>query len=232
MLQKDLRLSRRELLAVSATGALASVLAACGTAPQASAPSSGGQAQPTTSPVSPATEAAILGDPPAMDPVFTTATITSNVSSHIFEGLFARGADYAPKLMLAESYDASADGLTHTFKLRKGVQFHNGKEMDSEDVQASMQRWLEIGPIQIQPTDRNIVISETGTISVRECSYANSSSTRGKLRLVGFAQGQRLQKDGSSLFAAPTDLTQCATSIDVAAGHVSSSTSSIAAAVP
>ena len=158
MLQKDLRLSRREVLALSATSALASVLAACGTAPQAAAPSSAGQAQPSgAQPTTAATaaggtpkkggtlKAAILGDPPAIDPVFTTATITSNVSSHLFEGLFARGADYGPKPMLAETYDASADGLTHTFKLRKGVPFHNGKEMDSEDVQASMQRWLEIG---------------------------------------------------------------------------------------
>jgi flagellar basal-body rod protein FlgF len=62
------------------------------------------------------------------------------------------------------------------------------------------------GPIQIQPTDRNIVISETGTITVREGSNANTSSTRGKLRLVGFVQPQRLQKEGSSLFSAPANL--------------------------
>ncbi len=35
---------------------------------------------------------------------------------------------------LAESWEASADAAQWTFKLRKGVEFHNGKTMDAEDV--------------------------------------------------------------------------------------------------
>jgi peptide/nickel transport system substrate-binding protein len=35
---------------------------------------------------------------------------------------------------LAESWDATKDAATWTFKLRKGVEFHNGKTMDAEDV--------------------------------------------------------------------------------------------------
>ncbi len=38
---------------------------------------------------------------------------------------------------LAESWDASADAATWTFKLRQGVEFHNGKTMTAEDVVAS-----------------------------------------------------------------------------------------------
>jgi MarR-like DNA-binding transcriptional regulator SgrR of sgrS sRNA len=34
-----------------------------------------------------------------------------------------------------------------TFILRRGVRFHNGKEMTSEDVVASLKRWREVsGP--------------------------------------------------------------------------------------
>jgi flagellar basal-body rod protein FlgF len=59
------------------------------------------------------------------------------------------------------------------------------------------------GPIQLQNTDANISIAEDGTIRVREGSNSRSDSERGRLRLVRFEQVGRLQKDGSSLFAAP-----------------------------
>ena len=38
---------------------------------------------------------------------------------------------------LAESWDATGDAITWTFKLRQGVEFHNGKTMDANDVVAS-----------------------------------------------------------------------------------------------
>src|SRR5699024_2242707 len=50
--------------------------------------------------------------------------------------------NFESKPMLAESVEMREDGLTYTFELREGVKFHNGKEMTSEDVEASMNRWL------------------------------------------------------------------------------------------
>ena len=39
-----------------------------------------------------------------------------------------------PRPELAESWDATPDAKRWTFKLRKGVEFHNGKSLDAEDV--------------------------------------------------------------------------------------------------
>jgi flagellar basal-body rod protein FlgF len=55
------------------------------------------------------------------------------------------------------------------------------------------------GPVQFQAEDRNITIARDGTVSVPE-------GARGRLRIVTFANAQRLQKDSTSTFAAPADM--------------------------
>src|SRR5882724_12057459 len=83
-----------------------------------------------------------LGEPPTLDAHWTTASITETLTNHLYEGLYTLDDDNKPIPMLAESFPAvSKDELTYTFKLRHGIKFHNGKEMTSEDVVASLLRW-------------------------------------------------------------------------------------------
>jgi peptide/nickel transport system substrate-binding protein len=86
-----------------------------------------------------------IGEPPTLDPSATTVGITSNIGMAIFETLFAFDASWQPQPLLVESHAVSADGRTHTVKLRRGVAFHNGKEMSAEDVVASLVRWGKVG---------------------------------------------------------------------------------------
>jgi peptide/nickel transport system substrate-binding protein len=86
---------------------------------------------------------AIDAQPPTLDPQISTTTATKEIARQVFETLLVLNPKYEVEPMLAESYEKSSDGLTYTFHLRKGVKFHNGKEMTAEDVVASMNRWLE-----------------------------------------------------------------------------------------
>ena len=60
--------------------------------------------------------------------------------SAVGEYLCLDGEDLALKPMLAESWSPNADGTVWTFKIRKGVKFHNGNEMTAADVAASINR--------------------------------------------------------------------------------------------
>jgi peptide/nickel transport system substrate-binding protein len=45
-----------------------------------------------------------------------------------------------PNRSLAEKWSVSADGLTWTFSIRRGVKFHNGQELTSKDVKLTFDR--------------------------------------------------------------------------------------------
>ena len=55
---------------------------------------------------------------------------TDAVVLHVVEGLVAYGEDASIQPLLAETFAISEDGRTYTFRLRKGVKFHNGAERD------------------------------------------------------------------------------------------------------
>src|SRR5713101_7031602 len=78
-----------------------------------------------------------------MDPhaVFDVGRVA--VRLNLYDGLY-RWLDNPPKLepWLAESHTVSPDGLTYTFKLRRGAKFHDGAEVTAEDVRYSTERIL------------------------------------------------------------------------------------------
>jgi peptide/nickel transport system substrate-binding protein len=84
---------------------------------------------------------AIAGEPPALDPGFTTAGITASTMWHVFEGLLTRSGRHAPLPHLAERYDVDQEGTHFIFHLRKGVPFHNDQEFTAADAAASLKRW-------------------------------------------------------------------------------------------
>ncbi len=87
----------------------------------------------------------MIGEPPSVaDAMFTTTTVTADITRQMYEGLFTKDAKFGAKPMLVDSYTLSPDGLHYEFVLRKGVKFHNGKELTSADVIASLKRWAAL----------------------------------------------------------------------------------------
>ena len=90
---------------------------------------------------------AMVGEPQSLDPMASTADLVGTIMQHVYEPLFTFDANWAIQPMLAAAQPTvSADGKTYAIELRKGVKLHNGRELDAEDVVASLKRWLEMTP--------------------------------------------------------------------------------------
>jgi peptide/nickel transport system substrate-binding protein len=85
----------------------------------------------------------VQGDPVALDPHSTSLTATNHIVEHIYGRLVTIDATLSPKPDLAESWEIAPDGLVYTFKLRKGVKFHNGQTLVAGDVKYSYERVLD-----------------------------------------------------------------------------------------
>jgi len=65
---------------------------------------------------------------------------------------------------LAESWRESADGLTYEFKLRRGLRFHNGDPVTTEDVKFSYERYRGAGAKELQARVRQVDIVDPLTV--------------------------------------------------------------------
>lgn len=85
-----------------------------------------------------------VGDPANLE----SGNITDGNSIYVQQQIYDRLIDFEPgttKLVpgLATEWSASDDGLTWTFKLRDGVQFHDGTPFNAEAVKVNFERWWD-----------------------------------------------------------------------------------------
>ncbi|MCH2308176.1 MAG: peptide ABC transporter substrate-binding protein [SAR202 cluster bacterium] len=83
----------------------------------------------------------VLGsDPPTLDPHMTSDTTSAFYVVEIFSGLVSIDTNLQLVPEIAESWKVSPDGKTYTFKLKRGVKFHNGKTVRAQDFKWSLER--------------------------------------------------------------------------------------------
>jgi peptide/nickel transport system substrate-binding protein len=84
---------------------------------------------------------AMVLEPPGMDPTTApAAAIGEIVHYNVLEGLTKINVDGSVVPLLAESWTMDPDGKSYTFKLRRGVKFHDGEAFDATDVKFSFER--------------------------------------------------------------------------------------------
>lgn len=84
------------------------------------------------------------GEPPTIHPIMSTDLYASKVQALVGETLARRDLntyEWTPRI--AERWEIAKDNKTFTFFLRKGVKFHDGKDLTAEDVKFSFDAIFE-----------------------------------------------------------------------------------------
>ena len=84
--------------------------------------------------------AAMAGDAISLDPHDTNDNLSYGIEGTMYEGLVGFDQDMKVVPVLAESWTASDDAKTFTFKLRKGIKFHTGEDLNAAAVKKSFAR--------------------------------------------------------------------------------------------
>jgi glutathione transport system substrate-binding protein len=84
--------------------------------------------------------AAVASTFTTMDPYDANDTLSQAVVKSFYQGLFGFDKDMKMVPVLAESWQASKDGLTYTVKLKKGIKFHDGTDFNAEAVKVNFDR--------------------------------------------------------------------------------------------
>jgi len=125
-------------------------VAAPTTAPQPTSPPPATSAPPAASPTTAVKQPKSGGtltigtnqDAVGFDPHVTNATASVRILENIYSGLLRFNEKLEVQPDAAESYTVDSP-TQYTFKLRKGVKFHNGREVKAADVKYSIERILD-----------------------------------------------------------------------------------------
>jgi peptide/nickel transport system substrate-binding protein len=98
-------------------------------------------AAPVTAQAQTTLKVALHSDLKIIDPIWTTALITTHHGQMVYDTLFAVDDKLETKPQMVDKWEVSPDKLTYTFTLRDGLEWHDGTPVTAEDCVASIKRW-------------------------------------------------------------------------------------------
>jgi peptide/nickel transport system substrate-binding protein len=78
----------------------------------------------------------------SLDAVAGTQYVVRNAAVMIWDTLYGVDSTTTPRPQMADSHEVNADFTVWTFKLRDGLKFHDGGDVTTKDVIASLNRWM------------------------------------------------------------------------------------------
>jgi peptide/nickel transport system substrate-binding protein len=100
-------------------------------------------------------------DPIGLDPVTLTAFSSYDFTAQLYSGLLRWNADMKVEPDLATGFE-QPDATTYVFKLRSGVKFHNGQDLEAADVKHTFDRILD--PASASPSATNFASIKSVTV--------------------------------------------------------------------
>ncbi|GGH40943.1 ABC transporter substrate-binding protein [Microbacterium album] len=101
---------------------------------------------------------AIGGDPPMLNPQFTSNPITQRVAHSMLEPLVGITGDLELFPVLAEEWEFSDDNQQVTFSLREGVTWHDGEPFTAEDVKFNFEEILPFDVVGAALAERVVAV--------------------------------------------------------------------------
>jgi oligopeptide transport system substrate-binding protein len=121
-------------------------------------------------------------DPETLDWNFARSSSETYVIMNLMEGLVEEGSNLKPLPALAESWEITPDGLTYTFKLRRGVKWSDGRGLRAQDFVDS---WLRL----LSPSSHSDYASFLFDVEGAEDFHAGRSKDAGKVGVVAVGEG-------------------------------------------
>jgi len=123
----------RRLSLIAALAATAVILSACAGSPEPTVTTGTGTPDPDAT-----LHVGLVLEPTNLDIRHTSgAALEQILIDNIYEGLVSRTQENEIEGRLASDYTVSDDGLTYTFTLNEGIQFHDGTALTAADVVSS-----------------------------------------------------------------------------------------------